>query len=67
MNDRYSIVNTNAGNVVESWRTGEQAIRACDSLNQHNVEWNKSFPRCVVIDKITGENFYTNLEHKVGI
>lgn len=65
MSDRFSIKNTNTGNIVETWRTSEQAIHACNSLNQHNVEWNKSFPRCVIIDNFTGEKFVTNLEYKL--
>ena len=63
--DRFIIKNINTGGFVESHRTIEFAIAACNSLNRHNVEWNKSFPRCIVIDKNTGEKFYTDLEYRL--
>ena len=63
--DRFIIKNINTGGFVESHRTSEFAIAACDSLNRHNVEWNKSFPRYIVIDKNTGEKFYTDLEYRL--
>jgi len=63
--DRFIIKNTNTGGFIESHRTSEFAIAACNFLNRHNVEWNKSFPRCIVIDKDTGEKFYTDLDYKL--
>jgi predicted glycosyltransferase involved in capsule biosynthesis len=64
-NDRFLIKNTHTGNIVESQKTSEYAIANCNFLNRHIVEWNKSFPRCIVIDKLTGEKFYTDLEYKL--
>ena len=63
--DRFIIKNINTNGFVESHRTCEDAIANCNFLNRHNVEWNKSFPRCIVIDKDTGEKFYTNLEYRL--
>lgn len=63
--DRFIIKNINTNDFVESHRTCEDAFAACDFLNRHNVEWNKSFPRYIVIDKNTGEKFYTNLEYRL--
>ena len=63
--DRFIIKNTNTNGFVESHKTSESAIAACNFLNRHNVEWNKSFPRCIVIDKDTGEKFFTNLEYRL--
>jgi hypothetical protein len=64
-NDRFLIKNIHTGNLVESQKTSESAMACCNFLNRHNVEWNKSFPRCIVIDKDTGEKFYTDLDYKL--
>ncbi len=63
--DRYKIWNTITDNLVQTEFTSEDAIRACRILNEHNVGWNKSFPRCIVIDSTTGEKFYSDLEYMV--
>lgn len=63
--DRFKIWNIHNDKLVETWNTGVSAIRACRSLNEHNVEWNKSFPRYIVIDSTTGEKFYTDLDYNV--
>ena len=63
--DRFKIWNTHTDNLVETWNTDLSAIRACRILNEHNVEWNKSFPRCIVIDSLTGQKFYTDLDYKI--
>ena len=63
--DRFKIWNTHTDNLVETWNTDCSAIRACRILNEHNVEWNKSFPRCIVIDSLTGQKFYTDLDYKI--
>jgi len=64
-NDRFLIKNIHTSNIVESQKTSESAMAACNFLNRHNVEWNKSFPLCIVIDKLTGGKFYTDLEYKL--
>ena len=63
--DRFMIKNTHTGNNVESQKTSEEAIRGCNILNRHNVVFNNSLPRCVVIDKTTGERFFNSLEYKI--
>ena len=63
--DRFQIWNTHTDKLVETHDYAIHAMRACRVLNEHNVEWNKSFPRCIVIDSLTRQKFYTDLEHKV--
>lgn len=61
--DRFVIQNTNTGNFVESHKTAEQVISACNTLNRHNVVFNNALPRCIIIDTLTGEKFLTSLEY----
>ena len=63
--DRFKIWNTNTDNLVQTEPNDISAIETCRILNEHNVEWNKSFPRYIVIDSITGEKFYTDLDYKL--
>lgn len=61
--DRFKIWNIHTNNLVETWNTDFSAIRASRILNEHNVEWNKSFPRYIVIDSTTGQKFFTDLDY----
>ena len=63
--DRFKIWNTNTDKLVQTEPNDISAIRSCRILNEHNVEWNKSFPRYIVINSITGEKFYTDLDYNV--
>ena len=61
--NRFLIKNIVTGNLVESHRTAEEAISACQFLNSHAVDFCKKAARCVVIDRDIAFSFYTDLEY----
>lgn len=64
--DQYIIKNMHTGEIVESHRFSVWAIVACESLNDHAVNRCKSFARYAVIDKSTGDAFYTSLNYRIS-
>lgn len=63
--DRYIIHNLVTDNQVESHPSGMSAMAACQYLNYHTVRFCRSTARYIVIDMMTTEKFYTDLEYKL--